>query len=196
MARPGPRILAGRHRGRALRVAPSARPTEGRVREALFNIWADRVAGCRFLDLFAGSGAMGLEALSRGAAGVTWVEKDGRAARAIRRNLDDLGDPGAQPHLQVLRLDLPRQADRLGPGWDLVYADPPYAFDAYDELARSVAPALAAGGELAVEHSHRLDAESSGDGVFADLPALVTVDRRTWGDCTVTFLRPREGAGL
>lgn len=191
MARTGPRILAGLHRGRVLRVARSARPTEGRVREALFNIWADRVVDQRFLDLFAGSGAMGLEALSRGAGRVTWVEKDGQAVQTIRRNLELLGcleDPGAERRMQVLRLDLPRQAERLCGGsagrWDLVFADPPYAFGAYDELATSLAPALAASGELAVEHSHRL-----GDDAFGKPPGLRVADRRTWGDCAVTFFR-------
>ena len=168
------------------------------MREALFNIWADQIPGCRFLDLFAGSGAMGLEALSRGASRVTWAEKDGGALQAIRRNLEDLAgaedvDAQLNVQLQVLRLDLPRQADRLGPGWDLIYADPPYAFDAYPELVQSVAPLLASNGELAVEHSHRLDEGVFADAVFAKAPTLSVVDRRTWGDCAVTFLRMAEG---
>ena len=187
MARSGPRILAGRHRGRVLRVGRTARPTEGRVREALFNIWSDRVVGCRFLDLFAGSGAMGLEALSRGATDVIWVEKHGQAVATIRRNLSELKEGAGR----VLRLDLPDQASRLadqGAAWDLVYADPPYAFDGHAALADSVAPLLKVGAELAIEHSARLSED-----VFDQVAALRVVDRRSWGDCAVTFLAPLGG---
>lgn len=194
MARSGPRILAGRHRGRTLRVGPGARPTEGRVREALFNIWADRVMDCRFLDLFAGSGAMGLEALSRGAARVTWVEKNGQAVASIRRNLDDLGfSDGQDARHRILRLDLPRQASRLesgGSAWDLIYADPPYAFNEHGVLAAFANVLLAPGGEMAVEHSPRLSAEE-----FEAVDGVRVTDRRTWGDCAVSFLSRASAAG-
>lgn len=159
------------------------------MREAIFNIWAGRVPGCAFLDLFAGSGAMGLEAVSRGATRVTWVEKQGQAVATIRRNLDDLG-LSSTPSLQVLRLDLPAQIGRLGPedgNWDLIYADPPYALEVHRELARAASRRLMPGGELAIEHSPRLD-----PAVFEGLSGLEAVERRTWGDCAVTFLRPRS----
>lgn len=183
MARSGPKIVGGRLRGRSLRVVGTARPTEGRVREALFNIWSARIVGCRFLDLFAGSGAMGFEALSRGASWVAWVEKHGGAAAAIRRNAASLAEQVAGSW-SVVRADLPAQVHRLGPvdpAWDLVYADPPYAFGAYDELLRAVAPRLAAAGTLAVEHAGTVD-------VGAASPAgMVVTDHRRWGDCSVTF---------
>ena len=76
--KPGLRIAGGAHRGRRLAVPQGARPTQDRVREALFSIWGERVRGARFLDLFAGSGAVGIEALSRGAATATFVESDAR----------------------------------------------------------------------------------------------------------------------
>lgn len=199
MARTGPRIFAGHHRGRVLRVGRGARPTEGRVREALFNIWSQRVEGCHFLDLFAGSGAMGLEALSRGAARVAWVEKAAEAAAAIRRNLGDLGNlgesAGRRQETRVLRLDLPAQAPRIaeaGASWDLVYADPPYAFADYETLAASVAPHLAPDGLMAIEHSARHNLGDRGE----PFSSLRITDRRVWGDCAVTFLsavRPHEG---
>jgi 16S rRNA (guanine(966)-N(2))-methyltransferase RsmD len=159
------------------------------VREALFNIWSHRLASCRFLDLFAGSGAMGLEALSRGAARVTWVEKSAEAAAAIRRNLEDLGEPetGQRRDTRVLRLDLPDQAGRIadaGASWDLIYADPPYVFDDHESLVAAVAPHLSADGVMAVEHSAR---RSLGD-VGETFSTLHITDRRVWGDCAVTFL--------
>lgn len=163
------------------------------MREAVFNIWAERVAGCRFLDLFAGSGAMGLEALSRGASEVTWVEKQAQAVATIRRNVEELGENlgKATPALRILRLDLARQAPRLAREgvWDLIYADPPYAWGRYPELVAGSGPLLAPGGELAVEHSTRLREQD-----FTEIPELRVADRRTWGDCAVTFFR-RQGSG-
>ena len=104
-----PRIVAGVAGGRRLAVPPSARPTTDRVREALFNVLAARLDldGLRVLDLFAGSGALGLEALSRGADSVLLVDSDRRAAEVIARNVKALGLPGAtvrrQGALQLFR---------------------------------------------------------------------------------------------
>jgi 16S rRNA (guanine(966)-N(2))-methyltransferase RsmD len=173
------------------------------VREALFNIWSQQIDGCRFLDLFAGSGAMGLEALSRGAARVAWVEKAAEAVAAIRRNLGDLGElaesAGRRQETRVLRLDLPAQASRIaeaGTSWDLVYADPPYAFVDYEELAASVAPHLAPDGVMAIEHSARRNFGDTVGDTDERFSSLHITDRRVWGDCAVTFLaavRPHGG---
>lgn len=120
-----PRIVAGVAGGRRLAVPPSARPTTDRVREALFNVLAARIDldGLRVLDLFAGSGALGLEALSRGAASVLLVDSDRRAAEVIARNINALGLPGATvrrgPVAAVLAAGAPDPVD-------LVLADPPY----------------------------------------------------------------------
>lgn len=132
------RIVAGSRKGARL-FAPkgsAVRPTADRVREAIFNL-VGPVDGADVLDLYAGSGAMGLEALSRGAARVTFVESDGEAARTILRNLDKLRLEGAT----VLREDAPRRLASDAAGgrrYDLVLIDPPYRM-----LAR-ILPALAA----------------------------------------------------
>jgi 16S rRNA (guanine966-N2)-methyltransferase len=122
------RIIAGSRKGARI-FAPSSRetrPTGDRVREAAFNlIGPGRAEGASVLDLFAGSGAMGLEALSRGAAHATFVESDREACRTINRNLDKLGFEGAtvlcQDALTALRADA-----RAGTRYDLVLVDPPY----------------------------------------------------------------------
>jgi len=118
------RIVAGQFRGRRLQAphGTSVRPTSDRVREALFSILGD-ISGLRVLDLFAGSGALGIEALSRGAASATLVENDRAAVDALRANLAPLGAANAQ----VVRADALRWLDgRRGP-YDLVFLDPPYS---------------------------------------------------------------------
>ena len=118
------RIVAWRYRGRRLH-APSGtdvRPTSDRVREAVFSILGD-IEGLRVLDLFAGSGALGVEALSRGAAGVTLVESDRRAIEAIRRNLEPLAGAAAE----VVRSDALAWLSGRRDTYDLVFLDPPYS---------------------------------------------------------------------
>ncbi len=119
------RIIAGTARGRRLAVPANARPTTDRVREALFNVLAARIDldGLRVLDLYAGSGALGLEALSRGAASALLVDNDRRAAEIMARNISAVGLPGASvrrgPVAAVLAAGAPDPVD-------LVLADPPY----------------------------------------------------------------------
>jgi 16S rRNA (guanine966-N2)-methyltransferase len=125
------RIVAGEARGRRLAAPPgsSTRPTSDRAREGLFGTVASELggslAGTRWLDLYAGSGAVGLEALSRGAAAALFVESDTRAAAVIRENIARVGLPGARvavgPVARVLA------SGPGGPGFDVVFADPPYA---------------------------------------------------------------------
>jgi 16S rRNA (guanine966-N2)-methyltransferase len=119
------RIIGGSWRGRKLRFPPSEqiRPTPDRVRETLFNWLGPRVPGSRCLDLFAGSGALGLEALSRGAAEVTFVERDGAAVRELRARLEEWRAVGAQvEHVEALRfLETAAQA------FDIAFLDPPFA---------------------------------------------------------------------
>ncbi|MBF6336095.1 16S rRNA (guanine(966)-N(2))-methyltransferase RsmD [Nocardia abscessus] len=123
------RIVAGTAGGRRLRVPPSGtRPTSDRVREALFSALDARLdfAGARVLDLYAGSGALGLEALSRGAEHALLVESDRKAAAVVRGNIADLGLPGAE-----LRIATVAGVLRLGGAgrFDVVFSDPPYAVD-------------------------------------------------------------------
>ncbi|MGW0182665.1 16S rRNA (guanine(966)-N(2))-methyltransferase RsmD [Nocardia sp. NPDC003345] len=143
------RIVAGRAGGRRLRVPPAGtRPTSDRVREALFSSIESRMDldGARVLDLYAGSGALGLEALSRGAEAALLVESDRRAAAVLRANIADLGLPGAQvragPVTQVL-------AHGGAGAFDLVFADPPY--DLPTDAVRADLVALAAHGWLAAD---------------------------------------------
>ena len=120
------RIVAGVAGGRRLAVPPrGTRPTTDRVREALFNVLAVRrdFDGLRVLDLYAGSGALGLEALSRGAASVTFIDSDRRAAEVIGRNIDVVGLPGATVRRAAVATVL---AARAPEPVDLVLADPPY----------------------------------------------------------------------
>lgn len=122
------RVVAGRARG--LRLAapgPGTRPLAGRVKQALFGALAPRLAGARFLDLFAGSGAAGIEALSRGAASCDFVERDADTAAVIVENLRRTGLAG--PAVRVHRADVLRflgaPPEGVGP-WDLAFLDPPY----------------------------------------------------------------------
>ena len=119
------RITGGIHRGRILKVPEGleVRPTQDRVREALFNILMHDIANARFLDLFAGSGAVGLEALSRGAASATFVEQSARHISFIRTNSAML-----KIAPQIVQADAYRYiADFAGTPFDIAYADPPYA---------------------------------------------------------------------
>jgi 16S rRNA (guanine966-N2)-methyltransferase len=120
------RLSGGELRSRRLVVprGQQVRPTPGRVREALFAILADRIEGARVLDLYAGTGAIGFEALSRGAAHVTFVEAHAPAAARIRAHARDLG---VAERSVVLALPAERSVRRLSERYDLVYADPPFA---------------------------------------------------------------------
>lgn len=157
------RIIAGEWRGRRLRTPPgiATRPTADRVRETLFSMLASRVSfeGLRVADLFAGSGALGLEALSRGASFASFVESDAKAAAAIRASAAELG---AIDRVQVLggsALALPRSDP-----FDLVFADPPYAAGSGTAAVRAVAAAgwLTPGCWMAVETA-RSDAVDPGE---------------------------------
>jgi 16S rRNA (guanine966-N2)-methyltransferase len=174
--------MGGELRGHGLAVPPGARPTEGRVREALFSIWRDRLEGARVLDLFAGSGAVGLEALGRGALSALAVDSDSRAVEIVEGNAARVGLKA----LEIRRLTLPAGMARLvdaGP-FDLVFADPPYGFDGYEELLQGVVPLLAPDGELAVEHSTRRE-------LPLEVGRLTRVDVRRYGESAVSFYRGR-----
>lgn len=170
------RIIAGRWRGRKL-VAPhglATRPTADRVREALFSMLASRLGtfeGLRVADLFAGSGALGLEALSRGAAHCTFVESDARAVTAIRANVAAL-DAEAE-----IRQGAAEHARIAGP-IDLTFLDPPYETG----LAASALAALplAPGGWASVETGRGETVEAEGFGIEAE---------RSYGKAKITLLR-------
>jgi 16S rRNA (guanine(966)-N(2))-methyltransferase RsmD len=175
-----PRILAGRWKGRRLNVPRGARPTSSRAREALFAILQDAIRGSRFLDLFAGSGAMGLEALSRGASSATFVEND---SRALERNLAMVG--AGPEESDVLRDDARAAVSSLaarGETFDLVFVDPPYSLEA--ALSKRAAALLAPAGTLVVQ----TDSDASAPG-FLD---LFLRERRHYGRNVFWFFGKAE----
>jgi 16S rRNA (guanine966-N2)-methyltransferase len=182
------RIVGGRHKGARL-AAPATsrvRPTSDRTREAVFNILAHGIEdfdidGVRVLDLFAGTGALGLEALSRGARFCLFVEESADSRALIRRNVETLGLTGVT---RIFRRDATRlgPAERAGP-FDLVFADPPYGLSLGETALASAREGgwLAAGAVVVVEES--ADAQLEAPEGFA------AIDCRTYGDTQVVFLR-------
>jgi 16S rRNA (guanine966-N2)-methyltransferase len=175
------RVIAGDLGGRHIQ-APSGRvtrPTSDRVREALFAM-LEEVAGASVLDVFAGSGALGIEALSRGAADAVFIERDALALRALRANLGSLGL--AAPRARVRRADALaalRSARRRQETYDLVFIDPPYAQarDWGPELSVALAPLLATAARVIVESDRRTPLQ---------LDMHVERERR-YGDTTITI---------
>jgi 16S rRNA (guanine966-N2)-methyltransferase len=147
------RVIAGSLKGRRL-VAPAGsavRPTSDSLRETLFNVLADSVAGAHVLDAFAGTGALGIEALSRGAAAVTFVERD---ARIIRTLEDNLRHCGVEKACVIIRHDFlsTRPSDSR---FDLVLADPPYDLASLDNVIVTGERWMSERGRLVLEHSRR-----------------------------------------
>ena len=151
------RIVAGVYRGRTLK-SPTwdgLRPTSDRLRETLFNILGPAVRGARVLDGYAGTGAIGIEALSRGAATVTFVERDPRAVKLIEGNLDVLG-AGNVVKPVIIRAGLAEAVRRLaGEAFDLIVVDPPYGTTAAAEALDAVHTVAGAGTRVIVEHASR-----------------------------------------
>jgi 16S rRNA (guanine966-N2)-methyltransferase len=151
-----PRVIAGRYGGRRLQAPPGngTRPTADRVREALFSILGARTEGARVLDLFAGTGALGLEALSRGARSVTFVEQAQPALGVLRANLAALGAEAEVVRADALRWL--RAASARARQYDLVFLDPPYRrAGALGAELSTVLPAVLAPGALVVTESDR-----------------------------------------
>jgi 16S rRNA (guanine966-N2)-methyltransferase len=176
------RVVAGAHRGRRIE-APrgrATRPTSDRVREALFSILGG-VDGLRVLDLFAGSGALGIEALSRGAAEAVFVESDPGAAATVRRNLDALGiDARVQRRDAFSWLEAAADGEEA---FDLVFADPPYssASRAAGRLSELLPPLL-------TETSLTVTESDKRDPLHLAMPLI---DERTYGDTRIAIHRGR-----
>lgn len=182
------RIVGGALRGRRLRVPErGVRPTSERVREAVFDILGSRVAGARVLDLYAGTGALGIEALSRGAASAAFVEGERSVARALEENLERLGlsDRAA---VAVAPLDRGRVPAELPGPWDLVFLDPPYAGDAGARwlAALASAPWPPSGGLVVLERRR---------GSLAAPEGLVLLTERRYGDTVVGIYHAGPGEG-
>jgi 16S rRNA (guanine(966)-N(2))-methyltransferase RsmD len=183
-----PRLIAGQYGGRVLKTPRGAvtRPTGARVRGALFNILGD-LADARVLDLYAGSGALALEALSRGAARAVLVEHDRAALECIRENVEALG---VGSRTLVVAGTLPRalaNATSAGP-FELVLCDPPWADlgVACNVLKRAVsAGCLADNARIVLEHSAKDE--------NPEISGLVARDRRVWGDTAVSLFQRAGG---
>src|SRR5882762_8583801 len=167
------RIIAGEFKGRRLKTPTThtVRPTSDRVREAWFSILQQSIPGARVLDLFAGSGALGFEALSRGAVSVDFVETHRVSLTALKANIEALG---VEDRVTIHRSDALRFAERLQPAqYDVAFADPPYASDEAEHVA-AVFRATPFAGILGIEH--RSDLSLDGD------------DTRRYGDTAITFV--------
>ena len=177
------RIIAGTAKGRRL-VGPEGtgtRPMTDRAREALFSSLGDTVVGAAVLDLYAGSGSLGLEALSRGAASVVFVEKARPALTALRRNIDHVGLGG-----QVVAMDVTRYLDGSEQLADLVFVDPPYALSlaSVQDVLRKLIPKLAAGAQMVVHR--RAGTETPA------VDGLAETDHRRYGDTVLWRFRKED----
>ena len=188
MAQTRVRVTGGELRGFQLAEPGGARlrPTSARVREAVFNVLAARadVEGAAALDLFAGTGALGIEALSRGASRAVFVESHRQTARAIVQSLAraGLGERGS-----VVRGALPGALDSLEGPFGLIALDPPYDSEEGLPTLSALAPLLAAGGVVVYEHRSRYNPPDRPHG-------LALRDRRVYGDTAVAFYAAMEGA--
>lgn len=184
------RVIAGRAGGRLLAVPPGnrTRPTSDRAREGLFSTWQSLLGGPlegeRVLDLYAGSGAVGLEALSRGAGHVLLVEADARAVRTVRENVTSLRLPGAEVRSgkaeQIIRTEPP------GEPYDIVFLDPPYAVT--DDDLREILLTLRSGGWLTEDALVTVERSTRG-GEFAWPPGFEAIRARRYGEGTFWYGR-------
>lgn len=190
------RVIAGTAGGRRLAVPPGngTRPTSDRAREALFSTWESlrgTLRGARALDLYAGSGAVGLEALSRGAAHVLMVEADPRAARTVRANTASLGLPGAE--VRAARAERTVEGPPSGEPYDIVFLDPPY--DVPDAELGEILLTLAANHWLAGSALVTVERATRG-GVFDWPRGFEDVRSRRYGEATLWYGRAAApGAG-
>jgi 16S rRNA (guanine966-N2)-methyltransferase len=190
------RIISGAHRGRSL-VAPqgaATRPTADRTRQALFNIlehaaWAPGFDGARVIDVFAGSGALGIEALSRGAAFCLFVETDAEARGAIRDNVEALGLFGQTRIHRRDATDLGAKPAGDGAPFDIAFLDPPYA----RELGEASLAGLLNGGWLAPGAIAVF--ERGADEPDPKVNGFEVLDARSWGAARVHFLKRLPAAG-
>ncbi|HXC77346.1 MAG TPA: 16S rRNA (guanine(966)-N(2))-methyltransferase RsmD [Candidatus Acidoferrum sp.] len=174
------RVAGGEARGRRLKTPKGIRPTQGMVKEAMFNLVGPAIGGERVVDLFAGSGAIGIEALSRGAAGVTFVDREPRGLAILRQNLEVLD---LKSRAEVVRADVVRwlegSPEALN-GAAFVFMDPPYEDPILDRAIKAIDRGISSA-MVVVEHSRR-----------QELPQLtrMRVDRqRRYGDTMVSVLR-------
>lgn len=173
---------------RALKTLPGqdTRPTLARVREAVFNIWQGNIEGCRWLDLCAGSGSMGAEALCRGAMTAIAIEQSGQACGIIQQNWQQVAQPDQR--IQVIRGDVVKKLPTLaGQCFDCIYFDPPYASNLYQPVVDAIAQfnLLAPHGEFALEHHCQ-------PFTLTLPPTLEICRQKQYGNTALTFLQNCE----
>ena len=179
------RIIAGNLKGRKLRSVngTKTRPTANRTREAIFNILASQIPGSRVLDLFAGTGAFGIEALSRRADAAVFIDIDHDSISALQASVENLA---LERQTKIIRWDLIKNLDCLNSlsiAFDLVFMDPPYMKNMIEPTLRNlhISQSLVSGTRVIVEHSHR-------EPVLAEQLPFEIADHRKYGKTLVTFL--------
>lgn len=176
------RVVAGRYGGRVLD-APDRRSTHAmseRARNALFNVIADELAGAKVLDAFAGSGSLGIEAISRGAASAVFIEKDRIAAKIIQKNIDLLGIE----HAKVVKATVASWAETSpDERYDIIFADPPYHDTQFSTVTRLFG-LLKPGALMVLSHP--------GKGEVPSKTGVVVVDNRSYGNLNLTFYRRED----
>lgn len=186
------RIIAGRYKGRHLNVPKGTvlRPTSDRVKESVFSIIQDRVIDAKFLDLCAGTGNIGIEALSRGAKQVTFLDKNLKCIRLIEQNLIGMGLDINQPEVQLIKADAIQGIAHLhqhGETFGLIYLDPPYDSNLYNQCLSFISGSciLETSGILLVEHRRHNDLPSISGRLFC-------YRTKQYGDTCLDFYRIQQ----
>ena len=178
------RVIAGRYRGRIITTVKdrSVRPATDRVRQTIFDMLATRLIleGAAVLDLFAGSGSLGIEALSRGAHHATFVEENALIARSIRQNVQSLG---CTAQSNVVAMDAARYIQSESGSFDLIFADPPYAYERTTELPGSIVESgfLRPHGLLIIEHTKEI--------AFVNTSLYTVGPVKKFGTSVITFFK-------
>ena len=176
------RVVGGKFRGRNLVPfnGDKIRPTSDMARESFFNIVRDKVVGCKFLDLFCGTGAMGIEALSRGAEFVALNDSSKESLAVVKKNLEKLNNPENVSVFNFDGVEYLKKADTL---FDIIYVDPPYKSDIYENVLSVAENALEKDGIVAVETEVPFSGKTFG---------LIKTDERKYGRAIITFFKKEE----
>ena len=187
------RIVAGKFKGRRLKTlrGSEVRPTADRVKESLFRIFGEQVIDAGFLDLCAGTGSIGLEALSQGAQSTTFVDSNYHCIRIIEFNLEMCGFARKHPHVRLIHLDARKALARLGKQkakFDLIYFDPPYASKIYESCVKQIAETnlLSPAGVLVIEHRKVQEADWTESLILEE---LVLSRQERYGDTMLSFYK-------
>jgi 16S rRNA (guanine966-N2)-methyltransferase len=183
------RVISGKYRGRRLKTVEglAVRPTSDRLRETLFNILAPRIKGSRFLDICAGSGAVGIEALSRGANHVSFVDSSRRACSAIQANLDTIGVTNEATIVNQDAVSALKQLSSSDGQFDIIFFDPPYESDVYSRVLRELGEGDLPAPDAVVVVEHR--AKHPPERTYGRLEIFRTVKQ---GESSLAFFHPGQ----